>query len=146
MNTNSLRHRAAIIAVIPALLVTALVGGTSAASPSASPETGEDFDRAFIDMMVPHHQSAVAMATVALARAERPEIAELAPEIIEAQELEIAQLRTWREAWYGDASTPPLTAMPMDTSFFFPTHRPVRAFTGAASTPNGSSASAFGPF
>lgn len=98
------------------VLVGSLAGATIAASPSPMASHGQalsSFDQAFIDMMVPHHQSAVAMAVVALARAEHPEIAALAPEIIEAQELEIAQLRTWREAWYGDSSTPPLTAMPM---------------------------------
>jgi uncharacterized protein (DUF305 family) len=97
-----------------------LVGLVATAAPAASPSpgsTGTDqagsFDQAFIDTMVPHHESAVAMAVVALARGEHDEIRLLAPAIIEAQELEIAQLRMWREAWFGDASTPPLTAMPM---------------------------------
>lgn len=102
-----------------ALVSVVLLSGTAAPglgqSPplSSSPSATTAFDQAFIDMMVPHHQSAIAMAVVALARAEHPEIATLAPQIIEAQEREIAQLRGWREAWYGDASTPPLTAMPL---------------------------------
>jgi uncharacterized protein (DUF305 family) len=102
------------------MLAIAVIGLLATAAPAASPSPGStatdhagSFDRAFIDMMVPHHESAVAMAVVALARAEHDEIEMLAPEIIEAQELEIAQLRTWREEWFGDASTPPLTAMPM---------------------------------
>ena len=74
------------------VLVGSLAGATIAASPSPMASHGQalsSFDQAFIDMMVPHHQSAVAMAVVALARAEHPEIAALAPEIIEAQEPEI---------------------------------------------------------
>jgi uncharacterized protein (DUF305 family) len=123
MSRNPIPHRrptadrrlavAAATLVVAGMMAAAPFTSVSAASPAASPPDVITFDRTFIDMMVPHHEAAVAMAVVALARAEHPEIADLAPEIIEAQELEIAQLRTWREQWYGDASTPPLTAMPM---------------------------------
>jgi len=68
-----------------------------------------EFDLIFIDMMIPHHESAVAMAEVALVRAEREEIRQLAEDIIASQAAEIEQMREWREAWYPDAP-----AMPMD--------------------------------
>ena len=71
------------------------------------------FDRAFIDMMVPHHESAVAMAQVALALAEHPDLRQMAMDIIVAQEMEISELRTWRKDWYGSLVTPPITAMPI---------------------------------
>ncbi len=71
------------------------------------------FDQQFIDMMVPHHQAAVEMAKVARERAERPELRQLADEIIEAQEGEIEQLRAWRKAWFGSDQTPGMDAMPM---------------------------------
>jgi uncharacterized protein (DUF305 family) len=61
----------------------------------------EPFDRAFIDMMIPHHQSAIAAARKALAEAEQPEIRVLAEAIIAAQEREIVQMREWRERWCG---------------------------------------------
>lgn len=68
-----------------------------------------EFDLMFIDMMIVHHQSAVAMAQVAIERADHEEVRELAREIIAAQEQEIAQMREWRDAWYPGAP-----AMPMD--------------------------------
>lgn len=74
---------------------------------------GTDLDQAFIDMMVPHHQGAVEMARIALERAEHPEIQEMATAIIETQEAEIAELRGWRQQWYGSGDTPAMSEMPM---------------------------------
>ncbi|MBA2362267.1 MAG: DUF305 domain-containing protein [Chloroflexia bacterium] len=61
----------------------------------------EPFDKAFIDAMIPHHQSAVMMAQHALKQAKRPEIKQLAQEIIASQEQEITQMKQWQTAWYG---------------------------------------------
>ena len=113
-----------VIALSVLVLVVAACtgGGASSPSPQASASdtptgapggTAGDFDRAFIDMMVPHHQAAVAMAELAQERAERPELKELADEIITGQEGEIEQLRDWRETWFGSSDTPPMEAMPM---------------------------------
>jgi len=60
----------------------------------------EPFDKAFIDAMIPHHQSAIEMATVALEKSENPRIKELAQNIISAQKLEIVQMKQWRKEWY----------------------------------------------
>ncbi len=60
------------------------------------------FDRAFIDAMIPHHESAIAMAEVALEESEDPEIREIAQDIVDAQEREISQLRQWRAEWYPE--------------------------------------------
>jgi uncharacterized protein (DUF305 family) len=62
----------------------------------------EPFDRAFIDAMILHHESAIEMAGVALDESENPEIREIARAIVEAQESEIAQMRRWREEWYPE--------------------------------------------
>jgi uncharacterized protein (DUF305 family) len=67
------------------------------------------FDLMFIDMMIPHHASAVAMAQAALTRAEHPELRALAETIIESQSAEIEQMQIWREQWF-----PGSAAMPMD--------------------------------
>jgi uncharacterized protein (DUF305 family) len=62
----------------------------------------EPFDKAFIDAMIPHHQSAIVMAQVAYEESENPEIKELAQNIVSAQQSEIEQMRQWREEWYPE--------------------------------------------
>lgn len=62
----------------------------------------EPFDRAFIDAMIPHHQSAVEMAQVALENSDNPKIKELAQNIISAQKREIEQMKQWRQQWYPE--------------------------------------------
>jgi uncharacterized protein (DUF305 family) len=61
--------------------------------------TGKDFDLAFIEMMIPHHEGALAMAKEALEKAEHPEIKTLAQSIIMAQETEIKSMGEWKEKW-----------------------------------------------
>jgi uncharacterized protein (DUF305 family) len=58
------------------------------------------FDEAFMDAMIPHHQSAIEMAQVALEKSDNPKIKELAENIISAQQREIEQMREWRMEWY----------------------------------------------
>ena len=71
------------------------------------------FDQQFIDMMVPHHESAIAMAEIAQQRAEHPELRTLADEIVATQSGEIEQLTQWRAEWFGSADTPSMDQMPM---------------------------------
>jgi uncharacterized protein (DUF305 family) len=58
------------------------------------------FDKAFIDNMIPHHQSAIEMAQVARDETDNPKIKELAAGIISAQKREISQMKQWRTQWY----------------------------------------------
>jgi uncharacterized protein (DUF305 family) len=60
----------------------------------------EPFDKAFIDAMIPHHQSAIEMAQVAREKSDVPEITELTGNIISAQQAEIEQMEQWRREWY----------------------------------------------
>ncbi len=62
----------------------------------------EPFDRAFIDAMIPHHESAIEMAQVAYQKSDNPEIRALAEGIVEAQTREIAQMQGWRQQWYPE--------------------------------------------
>jgi uncharacterized protein (DUF305 family) len=55
----------------------------------------------FMSLMIPHHQGAVGMANLALDRAARPELKELAGQVIASQSAEIEQMNTWLAAWYG---------------------------------------------
>ncbi|MDQ3692447.1 MAG: DUF305 domain-containing protein [Chloroflexota bacterium] len=61
----------------------------------------EPFDRAFIDNMIPHHESAIAMAEVALHKSKNSEIRRIAEDIVSAQKREIEQMKQWRKEWYS---------------------------------------------
>jgi uncharacterized protein (DUF305 family) len=52
-----------------------------------------DFDRMFLQMMIPHHDAAIAMAQQALTQAEHPEIKTLAQSIITTQRAEIGEMQ-----------------------------------------------------
>ena len=58
-------------------------------------------DQRFIAAMIPHHQGAIAMAELALRKAQRPEIRALAERIISSQSKEIVQMRQWYRQWFG---------------------------------------------
>lgn len=60
-----------------------------------------EFDKRFIDAMIPHHEGAVVMAKDAVLKSKRPEILQLAKNIVTSQEAEISQMQQWRKAWYG---------------------------------------------
>ena len=71
-------------------------------------------EREFVAGMIPHHQEAVDTANEVLARGgSTPEIRTLAEEIIAAQETEIAMLKEWHLAWYGEAYVEGDTYQPM---------------------------------
>jgi uncharacterized protein (DUF305 family) len=53
----------------------------------------DDVDRAFLEMMIPHHEGAIAMAQVELARGGDPELRRLAQRIADAQQGEIDAMR-----------------------------------------------------
>lgn len=61
----------------------------------------DEFDRRFINAMIPHHEGAVVMAEDLRAKSTRPEMQTLADEILVAQQGEIDQMKGWRQAWYG---------------------------------------------
>ncbi|MBE9140437.1 DUF305 domain-containing protein [Nodosilinea sp. LEGE 07088] len=80
-----------------------------------------NYDLRFIDGMTPHHEGALAMAEAALANSKRPEIRQLAENILASQQVEIDQMKAWRAAWYPDAPDVPMMYhaemkhdMPMD--------------------------------
>lgn len=61
------------------------------------------YDKAFIQEMIGHHESAVDMAELSATNAKHPEIKQLSEEIIKAQTTEIDQMRQWQMDWgYGD--------------------------------------------
>lgn len=63
-----------------------------------------DSEATFITGMIPHHREAVESARAVLETTQRPEIRELAQNVIATQTEEIALLEGWREEWYPDAA------------------------------------------
>jgi uncharacterized protein (DUF305 family) len=69
------------------------------ASDMTNLEKSTDFDRAFVEEMIPHHQMAVMMASMLKNGTERPEMKKLTDDIIAAQTKEIDQMRQWLKNW-----------------------------------------------
>lgn len=62
-------------------------------------KSGDDYDKAFIEMMIAHHEGAVAMAKLSPERAKHEEVKQLSEDIVEAQENEIADMKQWQIDW-----------------------------------------------
>ncbi len=62
-------------------------------------QMGGDPDISFIEMMIPHHQGAIEMAKEALQQATRPEIKQLAQNVVNTQQAEIQKMNEWKAAW-----------------------------------------------
>jgi uncharacterized protein (DUF305 family) len=73
----------------------------SGAMDMADLEVAEPFDKAFIEAMIPHHQTAIMMSRMAGGASGRPEMRGLTSSIIEAQSREISSMQAWYEEWYG---------------------------------------------
>jgi uncharacterized protein (DUF305 family) len=67
---------------------------------------GNATEQAFLEGMVPHHESAVAMARLANDRAEHDEVRHLAEDIISAQNSEIRQMQGLHRRLFGSALKP----------------------------------------
>lgn len=95
--------------------------GTSAVNSSAAPaaQSHNDADVAFAQGMIPHHEQAVEMSDMLLAKeGVDPRVITLANEIKTAQAPEIEQLTGWLRQW--DVSTTP--SSPSSTMPFMPSH------------------------
>jgi uncharacterized protein (DUF305 family) len=56
--------------------------------------SGAGFDRAFLEMMIVHHQDAVDMSQIELAQASNPATRNLAQQIISADQAQISEMQT----------------------------------------------------
>lgn len=64
--------------------------------------SGPEFEIAFMEMMVKHHEGAIKEARKCLDKAAHAELRELCENIIATQSAEIQQLQTWLCQWYGE--------------------------------------------
>lgn len=65
-------------------------------------KTGDDFDKAFIEQMIMHHQSAIDMAAPGEQNAKHQEVKDLSKAIVSAQTKEIQQMKQWQQEWSYD--------------------------------------------
>ncbi|MFZ2836607.1 MAG: DUF305 domain-containing protein [Candidatus Saccharimonadales bacterium] len=63
--------------------------------------TGSSIDKNFIEQMIPHHESAIAMAKLAQQKSNRSEVRTLADNIITSQTAEISKMQSWYKQWYA---------------------------------------------
>lgn len=61
--------------------------------------SGDEFDKAFISMMIAHHEGAVDMAELLASNGKHNELKALGQEIITAQTKEIAEMKQWQMDW-----------------------------------------------
>ncbi len=100
---------AGAIVAIAIIVALAACGGDEGSTAAGSTPTGADFDRAFIDAMVPHHEGAIEMAVAAKeAGLSVLELVELADAIIATQQVEIDQMQEWRAEWFGSSEIDPM--------------------------------------
>ena len=91
---------------VPPTLAPVVAPATPVPQPTAATVAqAPNIDQQFIDMMVPHHEGALGMARIAQQRAERPELRQLADEILRSQDAEISRMRQWRQEWFGSSAT-----------------------------------------
>ena len=88
-------------AVLLAAILT-LTGCTSSQDMGTNQESMESMefsnaDIMFAQMMIPHHQQALDMSELALQLGQTPELVDLAAQIRDEQDPEIAQMRSWLE-------------------------------------------------
>ena len=63
--------------------------------------SGSARDEAYLEGMIAHHQSAVDMSKILIETTRRPELKQLAENVITTQTAEINQMKDWLRQWYG---------------------------------------------
>lgn len=67
----------------------------------SSPDADKQpYDLQFIDTMIQHHQAAIVMAKMVLAKSKNQEFRKFAQKVITIQEAEIEKMEAWRDQWY----------------------------------------------
>jgi uncharacterized protein (DUF305 family) len=76
-----------------------MAGHSMGASSAPASSEHDSQDEMFAQMMIPHHQQAVAMAKQAATKASSPEVKKLAAQIEQAQDPEIQKMTGWLTTW-----------------------------------------------
>ncbi len=108
---------AGLLVTATVLLLVAACGGDDSGSDTGGTPSGAAFDRAFIDAMVPHHESAIEMALAAKeAGLSNPDLVQVADDILATQQQEIDRMKQWRNEWFGSSEVDPAGAAALGLS------------------------------
>lgn len=120
---------ATAIVLVSAFVAPPGTAATTMASTNQDPMAGMDMgdmgeavnsEETFITGMIPHHREAVESARAVLETTERPEVRDLAQNVIATQTEELALLEGWRAQWYPDAAEADYTPMMADPAGLSP--------------------------
>jgi uncharacterized protein (DUF305 family) len=100
------RRRPPLVTILLGLVAAAALGGCAGDDMDGSDGAATNAERAFLEAMIPHHQSAIKMARLAKRRAEHRQIRELADAIIAAQSNEIRDIRRIHRRLFGEKVLP----------------------------------------
>jgi len=65
-------------------------------------QTGDAYEEAWLRGMIVHHIGAIKMSENLLEQTDRPELIELANNIIESQSAEVDQMKGWLQTWFNE--------------------------------------------
>lgn len=84
------------------LVNSSIISYKSYSMPNSNTQISSDImDAHFIEQMIPHHEDAITMAKLALTKSQKPEVKQLAENIINSQSQEITQMKSWYQSWFG---------------------------------------------
>ena len=64
-------------------------------------KTGEEYEKAFLEMMIVHHIGAIEMAEDLLGQTDRPELVKMGNDIITVQTEEVDMMKGWLDDWFN---------------------------------------------
>jgi uncharacterized protein (DUF305 family) len=80
---------------------------------SAQKETGEIFDKQYLDAMITMYEGSVTLSKIGTVASGRPELRNTAKTVSKDDAITLAQLKKWRSEWYPEETkTPPATIKP----------------------------------
>jgi uncharacterized protein (DUF305 family) len=77
------------------------MGGMGMGTSLAALKNAADFDRAFIEQMIPHHRMGVMMASMAQTNSQHQQLRAMQQAMVKAQSREIEQMSQWYRSWYS---------------------------------------------
>lgn len=80
-------------------------GGMGMGTSLAALKNAADFDRAFIEQMIPHHRMGVMMASMAQTNSQHPQLRAMQQAMVKAQSQEIEQMAQWYRQWFGGSGS-----------------------------------------